>query len=114
MRADLVWLHHREPVAVVDAKYKAEKLSGYPNADVYQMLAYCTALGLRVGHLVYARGNEIGMEHRIRNAGITVKAHVVDLTLPPVLLLEDIQRIASEVEASTPALSSLSSFTSRL
>jgi len=41
----------RRPGAVVDAKYKAERASGFPNADLYQMLAYCTALGLRDGHL---------------------------------------------------------------
>jgi len=39
---------------VVDAKYKAEKPSGFPNAGVYQMLAYCLRLGLPEGHLVNA------------------------------------------------------------
>ena len=43
--------------AVIDANYKAEKPAGDPNADLYQLLAYCTVLGLPVGHLVYARGN---------------------------------------------------------
>ena len=37
------------PVAVIDAKYKAEKPAGYPNADLYQLLAYCTVLGLTTG-----------------------------------------------------------------
>ena len=40
--------------AVINAKYKAEKGAGFPNAALYQMLAYCTALRLPVGHLVYA------------------------------------------------------------
>ena len=31
---------------MIDAKYKAEKPAGYPNADLYQLLAYCTVLGL--------------------------------------------------------------------
>lgn len=43
---------------MVDAKYEAEKPSGFPQADTYQMLAYCTVLGLPVGHLVYAEGNQ--------------------------------------------------------
>jgi 5-methylcytosine-specific restriction endonuclease McrBC regulatory subunit McrC len=34
---------------VVDVKYNAEQPAGYPNADLYQLLAYCTALGLRRG-----------------------------------------------------------------
>ena len=59
LRPDLVWYdQNRRSVAVVDAKYKAEKYDGFPNADIYQALAYCTAFGLPRGHLVYARGNE--------------------------------------------------------
>ena len=53
MNPDLVWYRGGEALAVIDAKYKAEKVAGYPNADLYQMLAYCTALGLPAGHLVY-------------------------------------------------------------
>jgi 5-methylcytosine-specific restriction enzyme subunit McrC len=34
--------------------WAAGKPSGYPNADLYQLLAYCTVLGLRAGHLTYA------------------------------------------------------------
>jgi 5-methylcytosine-specific restriction enzyme subunit McrC len=58
LRPDIVWKIRGSPVAVVDAKYKSEKPVGYPNADLYQLLAYCTILGLRKGHLVYAKGNE--------------------------------------------------------
>ncbi|GGQ45991.1 hypothetical protein GCM10010216_02630 [Streptomyces flaveolus] len=29
---------------------------GIPSSDLYQMLAYCTSLGLSFGHLVYAKG----------------------------------------------------------
>lgn len=43
------------PRAVADAKYKAERPQGFPDADLYQMLAYCTALGLPEGRLVYAK-----------------------------------------------------------
>ena len=58
LRPDIVWKIRGSAVAVIDAKYKAEKPAGYPNADLYQLLAYCTVLGLRNGHLVYAKGNE--------------------------------------------------------
>ena len=48
--------HHvvgaRRCLAVADAKYKALELRGMPNADAYQMLAYCTALTLDRGFLV--------------------------------------------------------------
>lgn len=42
LRPDLVWKIAGVPVAVVDAKYKSEAPAGYPNADLYQLLAYCT------------------------------------------------------------------------
>ena len=58
LKPDIVWKIRGTPVAVIDAKYKSEKPAGYPNADLYQLLAYCTVLGLRNGHLVYAKGNE--------------------------------------------------------
>ena len=54
MNPHLVWYRDGGARAVIDAKYKAESVAGYPNADRYQMLAYCTALRLQVGHLVYA------------------------------------------------------------
>ena len=70
-------------VAVIDAKYKAEKPAGYPNADLYQLLAYCTVLGLRNGHLVYAKGNEDPAHHVVRRSGIEIFCHAVDLDQPP-------------------------------
>lgn len=86
------------PLAVVDAKYKAERPSGFLNADVYQMLAYCVRLGLSVGHLVCAAGNEAGATHRIVNAGVTVRAHTLDLDQPPAALLAEIAALAQAVD----------------
>ncbi len=51
---DLTWWVHGSCAAVADAKYKALTPSGMPNADAYQMLAYCTALTLERGFLIYA------------------------------------------------------------
>lgn len=82
------------PCAVVDAKYKAEKRSGYPDADLYQMLAYCTALGLREGHLLYAKGNAAHAAHEVRHAGVLIHQHALDLDQEPAGLLTDIERIA--------------------
>ena len=57
LRELFIQISRERPRAVIDAKYKAEKPAGYPNADLYQMLAYCTALRLSDGHLVYAKGS---------------------------------------------------------
>jgi 5-methylcytosine-specific restriction enzyme subunit McrC len=104
MKPDLVWQVNGQPVAVVDAKYKPEKLSGYPYADLYQVLAYCTALRLRCGHLVYAQGNAEPKRHVIQSSGIEIVCHALDLTLPPGKLLAQVGGIADELVASSPAV----------
>ncbi|MBY8855412.1 McrC family protein [Nocardia sp. CA2R105] len=82
------------PLAVADAKYKAEKPAGFPDADLYQMLAYCTALNLPEGHLIYARGNAPRNAHRVKHAGIVIHQHALDLDQPPAGLLHDIRAVA--------------------
>ncbi|MFD9223090.1 McrC family protein [Streptomyces sp. NPDC060064] len=102
IRPDFVWYaDDGRPRAVVDAKYKAEKQEGFPDADLYQMLAYCTALGLPDGHLVYAKGNASYAAHRIRNAGITIQQHALDLDQPPGSLLDEIRDLAERLAATT-------------
>ncbi|MFB7650790.1 MULTISPECIES: McrC family protein [unclassified Streptomyces] len=98
MRPDFV-LYGPDGVAcaVADAKYKAERRGGYPDADLYQMLAYCTALGLEEGHLVYAKGNASHAAHRVRHAGIVIHQHALDLDQEPTGLLADIAQVASRL-----------------
>jgi 5-methylcytosine-specific restriction enzyme subunit McrC len=81
------------PVAVADAKYKAERPAGFPDADLYQMLAYCTALGLPEGHLVYAKGDTATTSHRVRHAGIVIHQHVLELDQPPNGLLAEVRAL---------------------
>jgi hypothetical protein len=45
---------------------------GFLDADLYQLLAYCTALHLPTGHLVHAKGSAPHAAHRIRNTGIRI------------------------------------------
>lgn len=109
LRPDLVWFARGgAPAAVVDAKYKAQASTGYPNADVYQLLAYCTALRLRVGHLVYAEGEGLTKTVRINHAGITVNQHALDLTSPAPVILAQIAALADEMRRdAVPLLSSI-------
>ncbi|OXM65380.1 McrC family protein [Amycolatopsis vastitatis] len=83
------------PLAVADAKYKAEKPAGFPDADLYQMLAYCTALGLSAGHLVYAAGNGSVATHRVRHAGVVIHQHALDLDQSPDELRRSVDKLAS-------------------
>jgi 5-methylcytosine-specific restriction enzyme subunit McrC len=98
MKPDLVWYaDDGSPAAVIDAKYKAEKPEGFPDADLYQMLAYCTAMRLPVGNLVYAKGNEQGATHQVVGADVTLRAHTIDLSASPHDLLADIDRLADRI-----------------
>jgi 5-methylcytosine-specific restriction enzyme subunit McrC len=100
---DIVWKVRGSPAAVIDAKYKAEEPAGYPNADLYQLLAYCTVLGLSTGHLVYAKGNEEPARHRVRRSGVEIFCHAVDLSLPPKRLTSQMQDLARTIAATRPA-----------
>jgi 5-methylcytosine-specific restriction enzyme subunit McrC len=98
---DIVWKKRGVPVAVIDAKYKAEKYKGYPNSDLYQLLAYCTVLGLPQGHLVYAKGNEVPVQHVIRHAGTKIICHAVDLHRDPGSLLAQLGELSQAIAAGS-------------
>jgi 5-methylcytosine-specific restriction enzyme subunit McrC len=100
LKPDIVWKVRGSPVAVIDAKYKTEKPAGYPNADLYQLLAYCTVLGLRTGHLVYAKGNEAAARHVVRRSGIEIVCHALDLGQAPERLLAQVQELAGQISAA--------------
>lgn len=54
IRPDLLFGRERSPGFVADIKYKlADESAGGPNADLYQLLAYTTALDLPEGMLIY-------------------------------------------------------------
>lgn len=100
IRPDFVWSEQGRPRSVVDAKYKAEKPSGFPQADLYQMLAYCTVLDLPEGHLIYAKGEEIARTHVVRGSGIRIVAHTLDLDTAPADLLTAVRALATRLGAA--------------
>ena len=83
LKPDLSWWDGQFCTFVGDAKYKRTRDERVPSADLYQMLAYATALDLPGGLLVYAEGDAEGgpstLDHRIRHAG--KHFHVVTLDL---------------------------------
>jgi len=98
MRPDITWWSGGECKAVLDAKYKRTKNDDYPNADAYQMLAYCTRLGLPRGYLVYADLD--GAEPRndvIRNAGIEIVVTSIDISGTVAELEASVGRLAALV-----------------
>jgi 5-methylcytosine-specific restriction enzyme subunit McrC len=103
MRPDLLCRRDGPPLAVIDAKYKAERPEGFPNADLYQMLAYCTVLGLSEGHLVYAKGNEPVSVHTVQKVGVAIHCHALDLALRPADLIRQVDRLAASFSAGPGA-----------
>ncbi|MFD7863686.1 McrC family protein [Streptomyces sp. NPDC059783] len=95
LRPDFVWYGDSGmPMIVADAKYKARRNRGFSNEDLYQLLAYCTALGLPEGHLVYAKGNAPHISHRVRHAGTVLHQHAIDLDQQPAGMLAEIDALA--------------------
>ncbi|MDR6572472.1 5-methylcytosine-specific restriction enzyme subunit McrC [Curtobacterium sp. 320] len=86
---DLVWLVDGEVRACIDVKYKVEKHGQYPNADLYQMAAYCRRFGLDAGHLVYAEGQEPEGGAQILN-GPSIRRHALRIDAAPHVLSEQI------------------------
>ncbi|MBO2457272.1 McrC family protein [Actinomadura violacea] len=86
------------PAAVVDAKYKVELEPGKHESDLYQMLAYCTVMGLERGHLVYAAGMGEPHAHSIVGVnGLHIVETSLDLTLPPSDLLAQVADLAENI-----------------
>ncbi len=73
---DLVWLVDGEVRACIDVKYKIEKHGQYPNADLYQMAAFCRRFGLEEGWLVYAAGSGFAESVRIVEGPKVVRTFV--------------------------------------
>lgn len=108
IRPDLVWWIGEIPAAVIDAKYKAEKPSGFPQADLYQALAYATAYRLNRAHLIYAQGNETARNWTVRESQIRITAETLDLDQPPEVILEQINELANQIASSVSRPSSSS------
>ena len=101
LRPDLTWVRGGQRLAVIDAKYKSlVDVRTMPNADAYQMLAYCIALDLPCGYLIYAKDSgEQERRHRIRRHGYEVIVQSLDVELEPEALLGQVDSVACAIAA---------------
>ena len=98
LRPDLVWREGATYVFVGDAKYKnISDDRRVPNSDLYQLLAYTTALNLPRGLLVYAKGEVDTAEYTVRHAGKHLEVAALDLSGPLDDVLDRIRRIADRI-----------------
>ena len=81
LKPDLTWWDGFDCTFVGDAKYKRIKNNQQvPNADLYQLLAYVTALDLPGGMLIYAEGETESVVHKIRHSGKRIEVAALDLS----------------------------------
>ena len=79
LRPDMVWRNGSRCTFVGDVKYKRAD-RGVPNADLYQLLAYATALDLPGGLLIYAQGELEPAAYTVRNSGKRLEVATLDLS----------------------------------
>ncbi|SDS02670.1 5-methylcytosine-specific restriction enzyme subunit McrC [Paraoerskovia marina] len=95
---DLVWERGGLPAAVVDAKYQFIGPNDKHPSNIYQLLAYCVALGLPAGHIVYAgaRG-DVPNPIQVVDNGPVIHVHALDLSTEPALILQEIDGLAARI-----------------
>ena len=97
LRPDLVWREDSTYVFVGDAKYKLIRDERVPNADLYQLLAYVTALDLPGGMLIYAEGEADPVIHDVRNSGKRLEVAALDLSGSLGEILDRINELADRI-----------------
>ena len=94
---DFSWWYGSHCLFVGDAKYKRLTPTGFQHADIYQMLAYCTATDLPSGLLVYAAGESEPGVYRISNAGKVIEVDSLNLEGQPEDILAEVKCLAGKV-----------------
>ena len=84
---------------VGDAKYKRVRVEGVPNADLYQLHAYITALNLPGGLLIYAQGEAETAKYTVRNSGKRLEVVALDLRGSLDEVLKRVDFIADKIRA---------------
>ena len=97
LRPDLTWWDGEVCTFVGDAKYKRIDIKAIPNADLYQILAYATALDLPGGLLVYAKGEAEPVEYTVRHCGKRMEVATIDLAGSIEAIRSSIDRLAVRV-----------------
>ena len=98
VKPDLSWWDGETCMFVGDAKYKKIVYSSVPNADLYQLLAYATALDLPGGLLIYAQGEAEAATYDIRHTCKQLEVVALDLTGSLEEILDRVNVIAQRVE----------------
>ena len=101
LRPDLVWRDGSSCVFVGDAKYKRIGDERIPNADLYQLLAYTTALDLPGGLLIYAKDEDEreSVTYTVRHSGKRLEVVALDISGTLEQVRERVGKLATKVQA---------------
>lgn len=103
LRPDLVWREGGKPCFVGDVKYKNLKRdstdSSIRHSDLYQLLAYVTALNLPGGMLIYAQGEAETADYTVRHCGKALKVAALDLSGDLEQTLAGVGKLAKQIRA---------------
>ena len=99
LRPDLSWWDGRQCTFVGDAKYKNLTGSRVPVGDLYQLLAYATALNLPGGLLIYAQDEADRDTFDVLNSGKRLEVASLDLSGTLEEVLESVEGVARQVNA---------------
>jgi len=97
LEPDISWWRNKKCLFVGDVKYKRITVSGINHPDLYQILAYTIAAGLRHGLLIYAAGEAADVTHEVRGVGKQLSIRSLDLSGTPLQILEQIRKLAALV-----------------
>ena len=99
LKPDLSWWESGTCTFVGDAKYKNLTDSRVvPSADLYQLLAYATALDLPGGLLIYAEGEAETRSYRVKHADKCLEVMALDLSGTLAEVIERVQSVAAGVQ----------------
>ena len=98
LEPDLTWWHGEECLFVGDAKYKEVQVQHVPNADLYQLLAYVTALDLPGGMLIYAEGEGEPAVHTTRHSGKRLEVEALDMSQTLDDVLCEVKEVARKIK----------------
>ena len=98
LEPDLFWWDDGVCTFVGDAKYKNLTGASVPKSDLYQLLAYATALDLPGGLLIYAAGKADTASYQVRHAGKRLDVAALNLSGTLGEILERVDGLALQVQ----------------
>jgi len=98
LRPDLIVQRDGRSVLVVDAKWKRLPKDALITEDVYQVLAYASALGARVAVLVYPGGRERVWEYTLTDSPIRLVVRTLGVTGTRAACARALRRLGEWVE----------------